>query len=61
VPALGSLLSGEREYRYLQQSIAAFPPPEEFTGLIAASGLVPVATTPLTLGACHLFVAEAPA
>jgi len=61
VPALGSLLSGEREYRYLQQSIAAFPPPDEFEALLAASGLRPVSTTSLTFGVCHLFVAEAPA
>jgi demethylmenaquinone methyltransferase/2-methoxy-6-polyprenyl-1,4-benzoquinol methylase len=61
VPALGRLLSGEGEYRYLQESIAAFPAPRAFTELIAASGLDPVACTPLTLGACHLFVAEAPA
>ncbi|MCZ6805536.1 MAG: class I SAM-dependent methyltransferase, partial [Deltaproteobacteria bacterium] len=26
VPRLGGMLSGSREYRYLQQSIAAFPP-----------------------------------
>jgi demethylmenaquinone methyltransferase/2-methoxy-6-polyprenyl-1,4-benzoquinol methylase len=61
VPALGRLLSGEREYRYLQRSIAAFPSPGEFTELIARAGLTPVATTPLTLGVCHLFVAEAAA
>ncbi|HVJ14859.1 MAG TPA: bifunctional demethylmenaquinone methyltransferase/2-methoxy-6-polyprenyl-1,4-benzoquinol methylase UbiE [Polyangiaceae bacterium] len=60
VPTLGALLSGQREYHYLQRSIAAFPPAEEFTARIAAAGLVPVETRPLTFGVCHLYVAEAP-
>ncbi|HNL24961.1 MAG TPA: class I SAM-dependent methyltransferase, partial [Pseudomonadales bacterium] len=39
VPRMGALLSGSREYRYLQTSIAAFPPPDEFAALMTASGL----------------------
>ncbi len=31
VPLLGALLSSGREYRYLQDSMAAFPPPAEFS------------------------------
>ena len=61
VPYLGALLSGQREYHYLQRSIAAFPTAEEFTARIAAAGLVPVETRKLTFGVCHLYVAEAPA
>jgi len=61
VPYLGALLSGQREYHYLQRSIAAFPPAEEFTARIAASGLRPIETRALTFGVCHLYVAEAPA
>jgi demethylmenaquinone methyltransferase/2-methoxy-6-polyprenyl-1,4-benzoquinol methylase len=56
VPWLGGLLSGSREYRYLQRSIAAFPPPEEFAGLMRAAGLVDVVARPLTFGVCHLYV-----
>ncbi len=59
VPYLGALLSGQREYHYLQRSIAAFPPADEFTRRIAAAGLEPVETRPLTFGVCHLYVAEA--
>lgn len=56
VPWLGALLSGAREYRYLQQSIAAFPPPETFAGLMEEAGLKVLEVQPLTFGVCHLYV-----
>ncbi|MFO7181744.1 MAG: bifunctional demethylmenaquinone methyltransferase/2-methoxy-6-polyprenyl-1,4-benzoquinol methylase UbiE [Pseudomonadota bacterium] len=56
VPWIGSLLSGAREYRYLQRSIAAFPPAEEFAELMRASGVTPLEVRPLTFGVCHLYV-----
>ena len=56
VPAVGALLSGKREYRYLQQSIAAFPPPEEFAALMQRAGLELIEVRPLTFGVCQLFV-----
>lgn len=58
VPAVGALLSGAKEYRYLQRSIAAFPPPETFEALMVEAGLRIVASTPLTFGVCHLYVGE---
>jgi demethylmenaquinone methyltransferase / 2-methoxy-6-polyprenyl-1,4-benzoquinol methylase len=61
VPRVGALLSGEREYRYLQQSIADFPPASEFADMMRATGLEPVRVHPLTLGVCHLYVGERPA
>ncbi len=57
VPRLGALLSGAREYRYLQTSVAAFPPAAEFADLMRANGLDVVAVIPLTFGACTLYVA----
>lgn len=60
VPRIGALLSGQREYRYLQESIAAFPSPEAFTAMMADAGLAPVQTRPLTFGVCCLYVAEVP-
>ncbi len=39
VPRLGALISGAREYRYLQESIAAFPAPEAFLEMMAQAGL----------------------
>ncbi len=57
VPRLGSLLGGTREYRYLQRSVAAFPPPEEFAEVMRGAGLDVVDIVPLTFGACTLFVA----
>jgi demethylmenaquinone methyltransferase / 2-methoxy-6-polyprenyl-1,4-benzoquinol methylase len=57
VPSLGALLSGAREYRYLEQSIAAFPPPEAFAELMKGAGLEVLEIAPLTFGVCHLYVA----
>lgn len=59
VPWLGGLLSGSSEYRYLQRSIEAFPPPERFAETMAEAGLQVVAVEKLTFGVCHLYTAEA--
>jgi len=58
VPRLGALLSGAREYRYLEKSIAAFPPPDQVADMMRRAGLMPHEPRPLTFGACHLFAAE---
>ena len=60
VPALGSWLSRGRgdAYRYLEKSIAAFPPPEDFAAMMTASGLEVLQVCPLSFGAVHLFVAQ---
>jgi demethylmenaquinone methyltransferase/2-methoxy-6-polyprenyl-1,4-benzoquinol methylase len=58
VPFMGRLLSGAREYRYLQESIAAFPEPEVFAGIMRDSGLEVLRVTPLTFGVCCLYVAR---
>ncbi len=56
VPWVGSVLSGAQEYRYLERSIAAFPPPEEFAELMTHSGVEVLQVQPLTFGVCCLFV-----
>jgi demethylmenaquinone methyltransferase / 2-methoxy-6-polyprenyl-1,4-benzoquinol methylase len=56
VPWLGGLLSGAKEYRYLQRSIAAFPPPDVFAALMKDNGIVVERVDPLTFGVCHLYV-----
>lgn len=58
VPWVGSLLSGSREYRYLQESIAAFPPPEQFAEVMREAGLEVLRVEPLTFGVCCLYVAR---
>lgn len=58
VPTVGALLSGAKEYRYLQRSIAAFPPATEFEALMREAGLRIVDSTALTFGVCHLYVGE---
>lgn len=57
VPSLGALLSGAREYRYLERSIAAFPQPEAFAETMRGAGLEVVMVRPLTFGVACLFVA----
>ncbi len=56
VPFLGALLSGSKEYRYLQRSIAAFPPPEVFAETMRGAGLEVISVSPLTFGVCCLYV-----
>ena len=58
IPRIGGMISGSREYRYLEQSIAAFPTAEEFAQLMQSCGLRVLELVPLTFGACTLFVAE---
>ena len=60
VPRIGALLSGKREYRYLQSSIAAFPPPERFAAMMIDAGLRLERAIPLTFGVCHLYVGVKP-
>ncbi|HEX2732380.1 MAG TPA: bifunctional demethylmenaquinone methyltransferase/2-methoxy-6-polyprenyl-1,4-benzoquinol methylase UbiE [Polyangiaceae bacterium] len=55
VPWLGGLLSGQREYRYLPNSIRAFPRPEAFCEMMTAAGIGSVNAEPLTFGVCHLY------
>ncbi len=58
VPALGALLSGASEYRYLQRSMAAFPEPEAFSREMREAGLDVLEVRPLTCGVVCLFVAR---
>jgi demethylmenaquinone methyltransferase / 2-methoxy-6-polyprenyl-1,4-benzoquinol methylase len=58
VPRIGSLLSGAREYRYLERSIAAFPPPDVFAGMMAEAGFTKLEIEPLSFGACTIFAGE---
>ncbi len=60
VPWIGALISGAREYSYLQRSIAAFPPADEFAAMVEEAGLSMVRVERMILGVCHLYVAERP-
>jgi len=59
VPRLGAWLSGAKEYRYLQTSIASFPAPELFAGMMESVGLRVEGMTSLGFGSAHLYVARA--
>ena len=58
IPRIGGMISGSEEYKYLQRSIAAFPPADRFAEQMRACGLNVLEVKPLTFGACTLFVAE---
>lgn len=58
VPRVGALLSGQKEYRYLQKSIAAFPDAPRFAKQLEDNGLQMLDLTPLTFGVSHLYVAR---
>lgn len=60
VPTVGGWLSGSREYRYLQKSIAAFPEASVFADQMRDAGYAQVDVTPLTFGVCHLYVGHVP-
>jgi len=60
IPRLGAWLSGAREYRYLQESIEAFPPSEEFSETMSECGLHMLEVVPFSFGSCHLYLAEVP-
>lgn len=59
VPRLGAWLSNDKEYRYLQASIAAFPPAEAFVAEMAAAGLRDIEVKRMSFGAVHLFIGYA--
>ncbi|MFW5925348.1 MAG: bifunctional demethylmenaquinone methyltransferase/2-methoxy-6-polyprenyl-1,4-benzoquinol methylase UbiE [Myxococcota bacterium] len=56
VPRVGGWLSGAREYRYLQRSIAAFPDPETFADMMRQAGMAVLEVRPLTFGVCNLYL-----
>ena len=58
VPRLGAWLSGAAEYRYLQQSMAAFPQPNVFVEMMETAGLSLVSHKRFAFGAAHLFVGQ---
>jgi demethylmenaquinone methyltransferase / 2-methoxy-6-polyprenyl-1,4-benzoquinol methylase len=58
VPRIGAWLSGAREYRYLQQSVEAFPAAEAFARLMGANGVRVRSFMSLGFGACTLYVGE---
>ncbi|NUN13716.1 MAG: bifunctional demethylmenaquinone methyltransferase/2-methoxy-6-polyprenyl-1,4-benzoquinol methylase UbiE [Myxococcales bacterium] len=60
VPRIGAWLSKAAEYRYLQRSIAAFPPARQFVGLMEDNGWTSVSFTSLTFGVVQLYVGTVP-
>jgi demethylmenaquinone methyltransferase/2-methoxy-6-polyprenyl-1,4-benzoquinol methylase len=59
LPLVGRLVSKHQSaYSYLPASVGAFPPPSEFSRMLAATGFSQVRAVPLTFGIVYLFTAE---
>lgn len=61
LPAVGRLVSGDRSaYRYLPESIEAFPPRDEFLAMMNAAGFIRTEAAPLAFGAATIFSGRKP-
>ena len=60
VPFMGAIISGDKEYRYLQKSIQAFPDAPDFVKLMEEAGLTDVTAERLTFGTAHLYIGHVP-
>ena len=60
VPIMGAIISGDKEYRYLQKSIQAFPDAPDFVKLMEEAGLTNVTAERLTFGTAHLYIGHVP-
>jgi demethylmenaquinone methyltransferase/2-methoxy-6-polyprenyl-1,4-benzoquinol methylase len=60
VPIMGAIISGDKEYRYLQKSIQAFPDAPDFVKLMEEAGLTDVTAERLTFGTAHLYIGHVP-
>jgi demethylmenaquinone methyltransferase/2-methoxy-6-polyprenyl-1,4-benzoquinol methylase len=59
LPIIGGLISGNRAaYRYLPESVYAFPSAPTFCNMMRAAGFRNVHHRPFTFGMCRLFVGE---
>lgn len=56
IPTIGNIFSGAKEYNYLQNSIAAFPPPAHFVIIMEEAGIQNITVKRLTFGSAHLYV-----
>lgn len=59
LPFVARLMGGDRAaYRYLVDSIITFPPPARVEAIMEECGLRMMSSKAMTLGSCHLYVAE---
>ena len=59
LPLIGGLISGNRAaYRYLPESVYAFPRPESFCAMMERAGFHNVRHRNFTFGLCRLFIGE---
>jgi demethylmenaquinone methyltransferase/2-methoxy-6-polyprenyl-1,4-benzoquinol methylase len=54
VPLIGGIISDQAAYRYLPQSTAYLPPPDELKGMLSAAGFLDVERETLLLGSAQI-------
>lgn len=61
MPRIGGLVSGDyTAYKYLNDSVAAFPSPDQFLAHLAAAGFVHVTAYPQLFGTAMIYYGEKP-
>lgn len=59
MPFVGGIISGDRgAYRYLHDSVAAFPDPDDFVAMMRSAGFVNAAAIPQTFSTAMIYFAE---
>lgn len=62
MPTIGRLVSNDKSaYRYLPQSVLAFPEGKDFEAVLSSLGFVDITTKPLTAGIASIYSASKPA
>ncbi|HDS15654.1 MAG TPA: bifunctional demethylmenaquinone methyltransferase/2-methoxy-6-polyprenyl-1,4-benzoquinol methylase UbiE [Proteobacteria bacterium] len=61
LPLIGGLFAQRSAYRYLPESVARFPAPQEFSGSLRAAGFESCRLHALTFGIATLYLADKPA
>ena len=57
-PSIGGLLSEDKAYKYLNNSMLAFPTGEEFVKELKAAGFADVDYIPVSLGIASIYIAK---
>jgi demethylmenaquinone methyltransferase / 2-methoxy-6-polyprenyl-1,4-benzoquinol methylase len=60
MPITAGLFAPKGPYKYLAESILAFPAPEQVKRMISKAGFLAFAPRPLTMGMCWLYVGKKP-
>lgn len=59
MPLIGGIISGDRAaYKYLHDSVATFPRPDEFVAMMQAAGFADAKAIPQTFGSAMIYIGQ---